>query len=236
MHFAAHSLEIERLYSHMTTHDIRSVAVTACNTGEGVSSLATALAQRYLLSGRSTLLVDLNLYRPSLVPLLETHQDEKPEQLFSAPQLMGFDDSNLALTGVAAPSGRSALIKLRSPGLLEQTIANWHQQFEVVILDTSPLNRINANNLPAERAAAACDSSLLVVLSGITSKAQAAEGIDRLQAAGATLGGCVLNDRYNPRLQAELQREIQRLHKYFRWLAEKLRKIVSKNRLLSLDV
>lgn len=236
MGFTTQSQEIGRLYSEITSKGYRSLAVTACNPGEGASSLARTLAQRCLLSGQSALLVDLNLYRPSLTPLLQTHPKHELEKLFPAPQLMGLKDRPIALTGVAAPNSRDALNKLRKPGMLEQAIECWHQDFDVVIFDTSPLNRINANNVPAERAAAACDSTLLLVLSGKTSEAQVIEGVCRLKTAGANIGGCVLNDRYNPSLKNELLREVQRLGGRFEWLSARLKKFIDNNRLLTLDI
>lgn len=236
MRLTAQTQEVDRIYSLVTSQGYRSVAITACNPGEGVSSVAMALSQRCLLSGQSALLVDLNLYRPSLVPLLATHTQTGCQELFPAPELMGVENHPLALTGVAAPCSRHALIKLRRPGILEQAIEHWQRDFDIVIIDTSPLNRVNANNVPAERAAAACDGTLLSVLSGRTSKAQVIEGVARLNAAGAAIAGCILNDKHTPPLRTELLREIKRLNKRFRWLAIWLRKKIRKNRLLSLEV
>ena len=46
---------------------MRPLAVTVANSGEGV----TALAHRNLMVGRSTLMVDLNLWNPSLNGVLD---------------------------------------------------------------------------------------------------------------------------------------------------------------------
>ena len=235
MHTAPQNLEIERIYAHASAHGLRAIAITACNAGEGVSHVTLALAQRYLLAGASALVVDLNLHRPLLTSLLETYDAQPGIEPFTAPRLTGPRDGTIALTGVTVPAGRNALLKLRTPGVLEHCIRHWQQQFDVVLFDTSPLNRINANNLPAERVAAACDGALLVTLSGQTTRAQVSEGVGRLQAAGARLSGCIINDRFNPPLKSELLREIERLRSRLPRLADRLGRFVRTNRLLSLD-
>ncbi len=236
MPFPAHTMEIERIYTQVLEAGHRSVAVTACRSGDGVSSLTQALAQRNLLAGRSTLVVDLNLYRPSLIPLLALNHGDPSAGVFQAPQLMGVADRTIALTGISAPGGRETLVKLRTPGTLEQCISRWCEHFDTVLFDTSPLSRINANNLPAERAAAACDATLLVVLAGDSSKAMVSEAVQRLKTAGANLVGCILNDRHNPPLRTELLREIQRLGPRFDWLRRRLERRVRDSRLLALEV
>ena len=54
--------------------------------------------------------------------------------------------------------------------------------------------------------------------------------------ADVNLIGCVLNDRFNPKLKDELLREVRRIQKRFpkisRWLTEK----IQGQRLLALDV
>lgn len=57
--------EIEQVYAGVLAKGARAVAVTSAGPGEGVTSVASALAQRSLLAGQSTLLVDLNLNNPS---------------------------------------------------------------------------------------------------------------------------------------------------------------------------
>jgi Mrp family chromosome partitioning ATPase len=230
------NMEIERIYSQLLATDYRSIAVTSCRSGEGVTSLTLALAQRNLLAGRSTLIVDLNLYRPCLIPLLQLEADMNSRSLFKPPQLMTTVSQSLALTGIDTPQGREKLVKLRKPGILEQQIDDWLKSYDTVLLDTSPLGRVNANNLPAERVAAASQATLLVVLSGDTTKAMVSAAKERLESAGAQLAGCVLNDRFNPPLKQELLREIHRITPRFDRLRNRLSRWLNNNRLLSLEV
>jgi len=236
MYNTINSIELQRIYNFVTSQNLRSVALTECNSGEGISSLALALAQRHLLAGFKTLVVDLNLYRPSLQPVLDVQETKQNDLLFPSPQLMMPQGQQIALTGVAPSNGRTPLMKLRSSGLLRNAIQKWQQEFDLVIVDTSPLNRINANNIPAEQAAAACDGAILVVLAGQTSQAEVNEGMARLKEAGANLSGCVLNDQYNPSLKTEMLREVNRLKQCSTWLGRFCHKVIANNRLLALDV
>jgi protein-tyrosine kinase len=67
------NMEIEQIYAQIFSEPKRSIAICSANAGEGVTSLTLALAERHLLAGHSTLVVDLNLYRPALQSLLNIH-------------------------------------------------------------------------------------------------------------------------------------------------------------------
>ncbi|WP_019614101.1 tyrosine-protein kinase family protein [Psychromonas ossibalaenae] len=249
MNIPYQNIEIEQIYSQVLGTCRRSIAVCSAESGEGVTSLACALAQRNLLAGHSTLLVDLNLYRPALQSLLgiensplnlsdsrEISTQPINTTLLTAPQLISTSQSPVVLTGITAPLKRENIIKLRQTGALEQCISAWLEHYDTVILDTSPINRINAQNIPAERAAAACDGAVLIVLAGNTNEAAVSSAVNKLNTAGAQLLGCVLNDRDNPSLKNELLRETQRLPALFRGLRCRLKKFIVNNRLLTLEI
>ncbi|MCF6255313.1 MAG: protein SypD [Gammaproteobacteria bacterium] len=234
MHIPSQHIEIERIYSQVLGEGKRSIAISSANSGEGVSSLAQALVQRNLLAGHSTLLVDLNLHHPSLSSLLKLDESEQEADLLDKPQLVTVQQS-IALTGVTPPTHRSLVMKLRKPGVLEQYIAEWQQTYDAVIFDTSPINRTNANNIPPERVAAACDGSLLVVLAGSTTEAMVSTAVNKLNAAGAQLLACIYNDRDNSSLKSELLRELHRLEPRFSNISHRLKNWVQQNQLLSME-
>ncbi|MCF6336787.1 MAG: protein SypD [Gammaproteobacteria bacterium] len=234
MHIPSQHIEIERIYSQILGEGKRSIAISSANSGEGVSSIAQALVQRNLLAGHSTLLVDLNLHHPSLNSLLKLDELEQEPDFLDKPQLVMVQKS-VALTGITPPTRRSLIMKLRKPGVLEQYIAEWQQTFDAVIFDTSPINRVNANNIPPERVAAACDGSLLVVLAGSTTEAMVSTAVNKLSAAGAQLLACVYNDRDNPSLKSELLRELHRFEPRFNNISHRLKNWVQQNRLLSME-
>jgi protein-tyrosine kinase len=236
MNIPASSVEVDRIYTQLSSQDIRSVAITAAKSGEGVSSIALALAQRCLFAGHSTLLVDLNIYHPSLEHVLRINEQQSNFGLLDQPQLMSIANTSIVVTGVAAPSQRDVTMRLRQQGVLENCIEKWLRSYDRVIIDTSPINRVNASNIPTERIAAACDACLVVVLAGNTTEAMVVSVIDKLTNASVRVLGCIFNDRDNPTLKDELIRETRRLRPKFNTLADRLENWLRKNRLLSLDV
>lgn len=242
------NMEIEQIYTQLLSQKKASLAVCSAESGEGVTSLAMALAQRCLLAGHATLLVDLNLHHPALKSLLEINappltlnaslpvMPNAEGQLLNAPQLISCMQSEGVITGVVAPTQREKIIKLRQPGTLEECIAQWLQQYDTVIIDCSPINRVNAKNIPPERVAAACTGALLTVLAGITSEAAIDLAVAKLNNAQAQLLGCVLNDQYNPTLKAELIRETQRLMPLLSCLIPPLKKVINQSHFLSLEI
>ncbi|WP_434354769.1 protein SypD [Parasalinivibrio latis] len=231
------NMEIEQVYSQIMRHQYRTLTVTSANAGEGVTSLALALSQRNLLAGHSTLIVDLNLYHPSLENLgLEIHRPNKELTLLESPQLVGVPGENITLTGISAPSKRANVMQLRRPEVLEQYIKLWHQDYDLVIFDTSPVSRVNANNIPPERVACASDGTLLVVMSGTTTESAVLAAIKKLNDGGAHLLGTVINDKHSPTLKAELLRELDRFKSKTPKLVSKLKDLIFRNKLLSVDL
>jgi len=247
------NMEIEQIYTQVLSNPHTSIAICSAEENEGVTSLAFSLAQRNLLAGHSTLLVDLNLYHPALKSLLaidsislpniqpqqqpnKTIQQLSTTEVLSTPQMVCSNENSIALNGVIAPTERERIMKLRQPGVLEQCIEEWLQQYDTVIIDTSPLNRVNAQNIPPERIACACNGAILIVLAGQTSEASVNNAISKLRNANAEILGSVLNDRDNPTLKNELLREIQRIEPLFCWLTNPIKKVINRSRLLALEV
>ncbi len=240
MHIPPQNMEIEGIYTQLLGAKNRTITICSANHGEGVTSVALALAQRYLLAGHATLLVDLNLYQPSLNKLLTLDETASLPDLktdvFGNPELVSGQGQSVALIGITCPTRRDLIIKLRKPGLLEQYIVDWQKSFDTIIFDTSPINRINASNIPAERVAAACDGSLLIVLAGSTTEAMVSSAVNKLKIAGANLVGCVFNDRDSPTLKNELLRETVRLESRFAGLARYITGLIRKSHLLSTEI
>jgi hypothetical protein len=120
---------------------------------------------------------------------------------------------------------RSALLRLREPGVIENLIDEWKQDFDSILFDTSAINPVNGSNLPGTRAAAACDGTLLVVMAGRTTESMVKTAAKKLEDAGALLVGSVLNDRDHPPLLQELIRESDRIRPFLprlaNWLQDK---------------
>ncbi|KXF83519.1 P-loop NTPase family protein [Enterovibrio coralii] len=235
MNIPPSNLEVERIYYQIVRNDYKTLTIAATESGEGVTSLATALAQRSLLGGQSTLVVDLNLYHPTLESQGMTVSTYDNHYLPS-PELVGVSGERAYFTGIIAPSKRETIMELRRPGSLDRYIEQWHRDYDLVIFDTSPISRMNANNIPPERVAASSDGTILVVMAGQTTEAQASESVKKLSDAGAHVLGCVLNDVENPSLKNEILREVGRLNRFFPHIAKWLRLKILKSHLLSLEI
>ncbi len=236
MQIPPQSMEIEKIYSQQQRENSRSIAVCSANEGEGVTSVALALAQRNLLAGHSTLVVDLNLYRPALNTLLRLDEPAMETGVIDTPRIVTVQEHPIALIGITAPSHRDLVMKLRKPGMLEALIIEWQKSFDIIIFDTSPVNSVNANNIPAERVAEACDGCLVVVLAGSTTESMVSTAIEKLKCTNATLLGCVLNDRNNPSLKSELLRETRRLESICSGLAKRIGNWIRNSHLLSMEI
>jgi len=219
----------------VTQNDYKSVTFTSANSGEGVSTIALALAQRNLLAGSATLLVDLNTFHPSLKTLIELDHEKHQTASLPAPSLVHCGDEEFSIIGVPAPVERAKVMELRKPGVLEKCIEKWHENFDIVIIDATPVNRVNSQNIPTERIAGACDACLLVVRTGTTLQTMVDQAISRLQQHKVNIVGCILNDMDNPPLLTELLRQCNKLAKRWPKLSRKLASWCTSKQLLYLD-
>lgn len=227
--------EIEQIYQNIWHSGYRSVVFTSPNSGEGVSTLIQAVAHRFLLSGHRTLVVDLNLYRPSLQQLLPNLELPDINNLLSKPTLVCHLDEKVPVLGVIAPTDRGSILKLRQPGTINTYIEQWQRDFDLIIFDATPVNRINSQNIPADTIAAACDACYLVVKTGSTLQTMVVDAVQRLKKAGANMAGCILNDMNNPSLRSELLRECQRLKPISTGLFNFFHNWVARNQYLSIE-
>ena len=234
MRLSPHSMEIEQLYASLESTGIRSLAITACNSGDGATTLAQALTQRCLLAGEKTLLVDFNLHHPGVHPVwpMEIEQGAAPQL---PPQLVRLEQQPVTLLGILAPSCRDEIIRLRRRDVMDHCLAQWHRQFERIIVDTSPLNRVNARNIPAQHVARSCDACTLVVMAGRTTEAMVTAAMDKLHRDDTHFLGAVFNDRDHPRLLDELQYQLSRLPVPFAAPATRLSKWLAQQSLLGIE-
>lgn len=204
MTISATHAEVEQLYLASELNELRSICVTACHSGDGVTSVATALAERYLLAGHSTLYVDLNLFNPAFKNLNMLEEEQSG-------QLIEHIESQRMFIGVPAPQVASTQLAYKDPATLKKAVTQWLDKYDRVIIDTSPLLNINKGNIPAQSVASACDSTLLVVAYGETSTHHLEQAKKLLDAQTISLMGCVMNMKHTPSFAQELVRQINRM-------------------------
>jgi protein-tyrosine kinase len=145
--------------------EARSIAVTSCHRGEGRSTVALALAllQRTIYD-RRTLLVELDLERPSLAKALDLPDGAGVAEVLrsemSVESALRWTDDDLAVLSAGDPRGApSALLAQVVTGDLIEGLAGL---FDTLVVDAPPLEGTGSAALVARR----CASPLLVVRAG----------------------------------------------------------------------
>lgn len=197
--------ELEQLFLSAEVAQTRSICVTACHAQSGVSSITSALAERYLLAGYSTLLVDLNLLGSAYTPQpCLTTEDESEIQWLQA------NDHHGIFTGITVAKTGADVVSYRNPHYLSEKIETWHRDFERIIIDTSPILDHSEGIIPAQSIARACQHTLIVVQGGETKQAQLVKAFELLKQADANVLGCMLNNHNQATLGQEMVRELNR--------------------------
>ncbi|MGF1694173.1 chromosome partitioning protein ParA [Vibrio kyushuensis] len=195
--------EIEQIYLSAELAECKSLCVTACQSLDGVTSVASALTERYLLAGHNALLVDLNMFNPAFKELTIATDD--------GTHLIEHVDSHRLFTGVVVPSDKSTQLAYKDPAFMSHAVKEWEDQYDRIIIDTSPLLQINRSNIPAQSIANACDKTILVVKGGVTSAGQIRKATELLKSGKIDLLGTVLNVKDQPPLSLEIIRELRRI-------------------------
>lgn len=227
-----HHTEVEDIYAKTLGAGLSTLAIAAAEDGEGVSTLSYALARRCAAIGRKTLLVDFNRRRPSVGQRLAIPARDWLPGAPSA-QVAIVQLSRTGLSVLPAPGENIEWLAVRDTPTLHKCFQQWRRRFDCIVADTSPLTVRNQKNFPPESVCAACDGTVLVVLTGRTSETRVQEARHKLADANARLVGAVLNDRYAPALADELLRETRRLDKAMPRLMQKLRAMIRRSTFLN---
>jgi len=224
--------ELESIYAKTFGAGLNTLAVTGTQDGEGVSTLAYALARRAAAMGGKTLLVDTNMRNGSVGRRLGI----SPKQwTFKEPP--GADKivalSNTGLSVLPAPVGFEDGTMARETVILRACMQRWLKTYDFVVADTSPMTIRNQANVPPENVCAACEGTILVVLTGQTSENRILEAQGKLSGANAQLVGTVLNDKYAPTLSDELVRETHRFDSLLPGTMAKLRAFILRSHFLN---
>jgi capsular exopolysaccharide synthesis family protein len=166
----------------------RSLLVTSTEAGEGKSSTALALAQNFARQGRTVLLIDGDLRKPSfkaanddqgLTKLLTNHDDVGSHVLPTQ-----FESLWLLPCGPLPPNPADLLSTPRFGQVLREATS----QFDAVIVDAPPVLGL----ADAPLLASLVTGVSFAVESGKTRTRAAVEALNRLEASGAHILGAVL--------------------------------------------
>ncbi|WP_104403031.1 chromosome partitioning protein ParA [Vibrio penaeicida] len=140
------------------------------------------------------------------------------------------------ISGVNAPSEKAEIMGFRQPHMLKQKIELWLRDYDRVIIDTSPISQLNANNIPAETIAGCCDGTVLMLMAGKTNHAELSSAMHHLSDNNANLLGTVINDLHHPSLSDELCRQLNRLTFLPKSLVSKLSMSIRRARFLQVTI
>jgi len=166
----------------------RTLLVTSTRESEGKSSTALAISQSFARQGRSVLLIDADLRKPSfqtgrddqgLTGLLTNHDELAQQVVFTQ-----FENMWLLPCGPLPPNPADLLSTRRFGSILEQAT----QQFDLVVVDGPPILGL----ADAPLLSASVNGVLFVVESGQTRTRAAVESLNRLEASGAHILGAIL--------------------------------------------
>jgi Mrp family chromosome partitioning ATPase len=224
--------ELEQVYAQTQSRGLKTISVCASNSEEGVTTLACALAERYLRAGQNPLVVDMNFFKPSIHKnFLCSHVDDCTD---TATQPDGKLTVYRHISGMNVMTATEAdHPSLRQSDTFKRALAKWGQHYDVIIFDTSPLSAINRHNVAAEFICAHTEGVVMIIRSGVTPEADILESLSKLKDQNAQIVGLVMNDIECPVLEDELHRTIRRLDRYFPRIARKLARWVSKSPLLT---
>lgn len=171
---------------------VQVVAVTSSLAKEGKSSVCSNVATIYAMEGKRTIMVDLDLRRPTghkyfgasvSNGLTNVVMDERPlEDVIVHTDTEGLD----FIASGPVPPDPSRLVESQK---LKDVITRLRGMYDVVMLDTPPVVSVN----DALQIGAMADGVILVVAAAKTSFAMVHHSVDRLNQARVNIIGGLLN-------------------------------------------
>lgn len=176
---------------------IKSIAVTSDAPAEGKSTISANLAVTFAAQGLKTILVDLDMRRPTvnatfglqntsgLVTLLTDDSNDLAGLLPLYCKATNIDDLAVMTSGPTPPNPSELLGSDQMIALLKEL----RTRYDRIILDTPPLMSVTDAQIVASHA----DATILVVPYGIAQKAAVLDAKVLLQKVNANIIGVVMN-------------------------------------------
>ena len=229
------SKAINKLYVEILAHDSKTVCFTSPSRNEGITTIACATAVAAATFGRKILYCDFGNYNTSLSKRLNLEfkatQGSILEQSFDNIQ---FIDSH-GFYILPLPGPRPYEVSLIEKEPLRIFFDTLKKQYDLILIDCNSFNKYQPFTLSTRYLSEVADVTILIVLSGVTTKEAVEEAVEEMKNIGTHLLGCVMNDATSPRLVDSLCHATEYLDKYFPDLAQSLRKKLRDSVVLSID-
>ena len=168
------------------------IQITSSSAGEGKTTSAIALAQKFASVGRRVLLVDLDLRRPSVAKSMGLPRPEMDavDVMYGRATLDSVVKTTETENLFVLPTAKTAdnPVEIMSSGLVPEFIANVRREFDIVILDNSPVLGI----ADAPLLSRLVDAVVFVVEANTTPTKMAKASVRRLQDMNARLLGAII--------------------------------------------
>ncbi len=174
--------------------EYRSIMVTSAGPGEGKSTTAANLAVVFAQQGKTVLLVDSDMRKPTVHYTFNfpnttglTNILSRQVTLKEAVKDSGVDKLHILSSGPVPPNPAELL----SSRAMQQFFVDAYEEYDLIIFDTPPVLVVTDAQIMANQ----CHGSILVVSSGKTEMEPAKKAKELLQSAKGKLLGCVLNNK-----------------------------------------
>lgn len=181
------------LYSSID-EEIRSVMVTSSGPGEGKSTTTANLAVVFAQQGKTVLLVDADLRKPTVhytfkLPNITGLTSVLTNQTTLMEAVNKTDEDNLYVlsSGPVPPNPSELLGSKAMHHFMEQAL----EEFDLIIFDTPPILAVT----DAQILGNICQGSILVVSSGKTEKDSLLKTKELLEVSNGRVLGVVLNNK-----------------------------------------
>lgn len=179
-------------FARLQAHELRTVLITSAGPGEGKTTTATNLAISAASQGRSVILVDTDLRRPSVHTVLGIASgpgltDHLLGQATLQEVLRKTDHAGLSVIATGPlPPDASALFRSSA---MEAFLKEIRDQADLILFDSSPVLAVVDPIILARL----MDGVVLVAAANQTRRVSLVRAADQLQQVGAVLLGAVTN-------------------------------------------
>ncbi|MBV7505579.1 CpsD/CapB family tyrosine-protein kinase [Bacillus sp. sid0103] len=173
--------------------DVKTILVTSASPGEGKSMTAANLAVVYAQQGKSVLLIDADLRKPTVHYTFRVDNSRGLSNILAGGATLveavitsEVENLNILTSGPIPPNPSELLASKRMNALIEEA----RHFYDIILFDTPPILVVT----DAQILANICDGSVLVVRSKCTEFDPAQKAIEVLNAAEGKILGAILND------------------------------------------
>lgn len=172
---------------------IQTIVITSAAPSEGKSTTAANLAIVYAQEGKSVLLIDGDLRKPTMHHTFQTRNImglssilSRQTSLKAAIKKTDVEGLDLLISGQIPPNPAELLASKSMDILIDQL----KSKYELIIFDSPPLLSVTDAQILAYK----CDGAILVLNSRSTEKQQAIKAIEMITLSKNKLIGVVLNN------------------------------------------